>query len=82
LLWCQSTFSGALAIIGGFLIIGLAANWAITDPIVSPVVHYTETVIVLACMLRATLVVLKKVFVMTVKGMKGGGNGTSSILIA
>ena len=75
--------SGALAIIGGFLIIGLAANWAIKDPFVSPVVHYSETVIVTACVLRAVIVMLLKLFAMTPKTMKGGGNGTtSSILVA
>lgn len=75
--------SGALAIIGGFLIIGLSANWIIKDPVVSPVVHYTETVIVTACVLRALIVMLWKLFAMTRKTMKGGGNGTtSSILVA
>ena len=44
--------SGALAIIGGFLIIGLAANWAIKDPVVNPIVHYAETVIVTSCVFR------------------------------
>lgn len=75
--------SGALAIIGGFLIIGLAANWAIKDPVVSPVVHYAETVIVTACVLRAVIVMLWKLFDMSRRTMKGGGNGTtSSILVA
>ena len=75
--------SGALAIIGGFLIIGLAANWAIKDPVVSPVVHYAETVIVTACVVRAIIVILWKLVAMTRKTMKGGGNGTiSSILVA
>lgn len=75
--------TGALAIIGGFLIIGLTANWAIKDPFVGPVVHYAETVIVTACVLRAVIVMLLKLFAMTRKTMKGGGNGpTSSILVA
>ena len=75
--------SGALVIIAGFLVIGLVANWAIKDPIVSPVVHYSETVIVLACVLRAVIVMLWKLSTMTRKSIKGGGNGTaSSILVA
>ena len=75
--------SGALAIIGGFLIIGLAANWAIKDPVVTPIVHYAETVIVTACVLRAVIVMLWKLLAMTRKTMKGGGNSTiSSIMVA
>ena len=74
--------SGALAIIGGFLVIGLAANWAIKDPIVGPMVHYAETVIVAACVVRAVIVMLWKLATMTNKAMKGGSNGTSSILVA
>ncbi len=75
--------SGALVIIVGFLVIGFAANWAIEDPIVSPVVHYAEVVIVAACVLRAVIVMLWKLSTMTHKSMKGGGNGTaSSILVA
>lgn len=75
--------SGALAIIGGFLIIGLAASWAIKDPVVNPIVHYAETVIVTACVLRAVIVMLWKLLAMTRKIMKGGGNGTtSSIMVA
>jgi hypothetical protein len=75
--------SGALAIIGGFLVIGLAANWAIKDPIVSPMVHHAETVIVAACVLRAVIVMLWKLATMTHRSMRGGGNGTtSSILVA
>jgi|GEM_PF-4561051 len=75
--------SGALAIIGGFLVIGLAAEWAIADPFLSPVVHYAETVIVTACVLRAVVVMLWKLVGMTQKSMKGGGNGTtSSVLVA
>jgi hypothetical protein len=76
--------SGALTIIGGFLLIGLAANWAIKDPVVSPVVHYAETVIVAACVLRAVIVMLWKLLALTRNTVKGGGNGTtsSSILVA
>jgi hypothetical protein len=75
--------SGALVIIVGFWVIGLAANWAITDPILNPVVHYGETVIVASCVLRAVIVMLWKLGIMTHKSMKGGGNGTaSSILVA
>ena len=75
--------SGALAIIGGFLIIGLSANWAIKDPVVNPIVHYAETVIVTACVLRAVIVMLWKLLAMTRKTMKGGGNSTiSSIMVA
>jgi hypothetical protein len=75
--------SGALAIIGGFLIIGLAANLAIRDPLVNPIVHYAETVIVTACVLRAVIVMLWKLLAMTRRTMKGGGNGTiSSIMVA
>lgn len=75
--------SGALAVIAGFLTIGMAANWAIKDPILSPVVHYAETVVGGACVLRAVIVMLWKLGVMTQKSMKGGGNGTaSSILVA
>ena len=74
--------SGALAIIGGFLVIGLAANWAIKDPIVSPMVHYAETIIVAACVFRA-VIVMRKLATMTHKSMRGGSNGTtSSILVA
>jgi hypothetical protein len=75
--------SGALVIIGGFLIIGTAANWAIKDSILSPLVHYAETVIGGACVLRAVIVMLWKLGAMTKKTMKGGGGGTaSSILVA
>jgi hypothetical protein len=75
--------SGALAIIAGFLVIGLAANWAIKDPFVGPVVHYAETVIVTACVLRAIIVMLWKLLGITRKTLKGGGNGTTpSILVA
>lgn len=75
--------SGALAIIGGFLIIGLVASWAIKDPVVNPIVHYAETVIVTACVVRAVIVMLWKLLAMTRKTMKGGGNGpTSSIMVA
>jgi hypothetical protein len=68
---------GALTIIGGFLVIGLAANWAIQDAFLSPVVHYAETVIVAACVLRAVIVMLWKVGAMARKAMKGGGNGAT-----
>lgn len=74
--------SGALAIIGGFLVIGLAAKWAIADAFVSPVVHYAETVIVSACVLRALIVMLWKLVSLTQKSMKGGGNGPTSLLVA
>lgn len=74
--------SGALAIIGGFLVIGLVANWAIKDPIVSPMVHYAETIIVAACVLRAVIVMLWKLATMTHKSMRGGNGTASSILVA
>lgn len=69
--------SGALVIIGGFLVIGSVAQWAISDPFVSPVVHYAETVIVTSCVLRAVIVMLWKLVGITQKSMKGGGNGST-----
>ena len=75
--------SGALAIIGGFLVIGLVAEWAIADPFLSPVVNYAETVIVTACVLRAVIVMLWKLVGITQRSMKGGGNGnTPPVLVA
>src|SRR5687767_5264858 len=75
--------SGALAVMAACRVIGLTANWAIKDPFVSPIVHYAETVIVTACVIRAIIVMIWKLFDITRKTLKGGGNGTtSSILVA
>jgi hypothetical protein len=74
--------SGTLAIIAGFLLIGFAAKLAIHDAFVIEVVNYAEIVIITACVLRAVIVMLWKITKMTGKTLKGGGNGTTSSILA
>jgi hypothetical protein len=74
--------SGALAIIGGFVVIAFAAKWIIRDEYVGTVIDFSERVVVTACVGRAVIVMLWKLVTMTSKSMKGGGNGTPSILVA
>ena len=75
--------SGALAVIGGFVLIGLAVKWAVHDEYVSTVIDFAEKVITTACAGRAVIVMLWKLLTMTRKSFKGGRNGTTpSILVA
>jgi uncharacterized membrane protein len=67
--------SGALVVIVGFVVIGFVASWAIQDAFLGPWVHYAETIIVAACVLRAVIVMLWKLSIITRKSMKGGGDG-------
>jgi hypothetical protein len=71
----------ALAYIAAALILGGAILW-VGDPVLKPVIHWSETIVGMACAGRAVVIMLWELFVITRRKIRESQNGTlSSILV-
>jgi hypothetical protein len=68
----------ALACIAAALILGGAILF-IGDPVLKPVIHWSETIVGVACAGRAVLIMLWELFAITRRRIKEGGSGDGTI---